>query len=359
MNQKQEIKCLHALQVAFSHRIVLVHRLLEQHGSAVKAWQHAKSTPSFPAYLDVRLEWDKLTTLQQETGLQLVQRDDEVYSPWLSEIAQPPHLLYCRGNIDLLKADALVAIVGTRKATTYGRRVVEDCVPELVAAGVVTVSGLALGIDAAVHAATVKAGGQTIAVLGSSVSLCEIYPRRNQALAEEILAAGGLIISEYPPGSQIYPSLFPERNRIIAGLSQATMVIEAGQKSGALITARLALDANRDVLAVPGSVFSPQSDGANQLIARGATPLLSCRTLFDELEYLMGSAPEACARLATAQLLEDEKSLLGFFSQELMSIDDLVEAAELPVSTITDIVTRLLLKGALRDNGDQQYVKAI
>ncbi|HYU64864.1 MAG TPA: DNA-processing protein DprA, partial [Candidatus Paceibacterota bacterium] len=192
-------------------------------------------------------------------------RKDKTYPKLLSQIHQPPKMLYYRGNISLFQTPCL-AVVGTRKLTPYGQEATRFLVHDLIKASCTIVSGLALGIDAAAHTAALEAGGNTIAVLGSGIDDESIYPRTNFNLAHKILNHNGLIVSEYPEGTKAQHFTFPARNRIISGLSRGVVVIEADRESGALITAQFALEQNRDVFAIPGSIFAPRSIGTNSLI---------------------------------------------------------------------------------------------
>lgn len=192
----------------------------------------------------------------------------------LKEIPDPPEKLYKIGAPVPDDAE-LITVVGSRSASEYGRRATESIIAGLRDYGVIIVSGLALGIDAVAHRAALKYGLRTVAIPGSGLDSKNIYPRSNRGLAEEIIKKGGTLLSEFEPEAEIFPSNFPQRNRIMAGISRATLVIEAAEKSGTLITARLALDYNRDVFAVPGSIFSKTSLGTNALIRDGAIPVSS------------------------------------------------------------------------------------
>ena len=208
-----------------------------------------------------------------------IQSDDDRYPQLLGQIHDFPKTLYCQGNLNLLAKNCF-AVVGTRKLTSYGKEVTQNIVRGLVHAGFVIVSGLALGIDSVAHQTTLDCDGETIAVLGTPLD--QIYPPENSKLAEDILNNNGLIISEYPAG---YPGLrmnFAIRDRLISGLSKGVLVIEAPEKSGALITAHCALDQNRDVFAVPGSIFSSNSVGPNSLIKKGAKLVTSAQDILDE-----------------------------------------------------------------------------
>ena len=196
---------------------------------------------------------------------------DDAYPELLREIAQPPLCLFFQGDFTLVNR-ACVAIVGARELTPYGQQVLATWLPHLVSAQLVTVSGLARGTDEAVHRGTLAHGGQTIAVIGTGVDVA--YPKRRDNLQTQI-SQQGLILSEYLPWEPPAKHHFPERNRIIAGLAQATVIVEARQKSGSLITANVALDENRVVMAVPGPVTNPLSAGTNALIVAGAIPLIS------------------------------------------------------------------------------------
>lgn len=198
---------------------------------------------------------------------------DPDYPPLLAQISDPPQSIFVRGNITLLSHPNLLAVVGSRKANTYGRAAIAKILPSIVATDIPIVSGLALGIDGLAHNASVHAGKQTIAVLGNGIDT--IYPRAHTKLAEEILQNNGAIVSEYPPNSPINKSNFPQRNRIIAGLCPVTLIVQADIRSGSLITARLALESGREVCAIPGPITDPLCSGTNQLIQQGAHPVNS------------------------------------------------------------------------------------
>ncbi|MFL2029319.1 DNA-processing protein DprA [Loigolactobacillus zhaoyuanensis] len=221
-------------------------------------------------------------TLQCHQNLKILTWLDDAYPLYLRESYQPPSVLFYQGQLELLAQPAL-ALVGARQATDYTQRVLTQFMPDLVAHHVVTISGLAAGADRMAHLTTLAARGRTIAVIGTGLD--GYYPRANQALQQRI-ATDGLVLTEYPLGSKPQRYHFPERNRIIAGLCQALCVTEARQHSGSLITANLALQANRNVLAVPGALWQPLSVGCNQLIAAGARPVLSANDLLEEMSII-------------------------------------------------------------------------
>jgi len=202
---------------------------------------------------------------------------DPDYPALLKEICAAPYILYYRGNLETLagKRKNRLAIVGSRKHSAYAEKVLSNFLPTLLINNLEIVSGLALGVDSLAHQITLNNGGRTIAVLGSGLDKMSIYPRVNYRLSQEIIKKGGLLISEFPPKTPALKQNFPQRNRIISGLSQATLVIEAKERSGALITSHYALEQNREVLVIPGNVFSEFSAGPNKLVQMGAKTIVS------------------------------------------------------------------------------------
>jgi DNA processing protein len=244
-----------------------------------------------------------------------------------------------------------VAIVGTRRVTAYGRQVAEDIGSSLARNGLTIISGLARGADSIAHQAALNAGGRTIAVLGSGLD--RIYPPENRHLAEQIKANGALI-SEYSPGTPPEASNFPQRNRLISGLSLAVIVIEAGHKSGALITAGFAADQGREVFAVPGNITSPGSKGTNRLIQNGAYPLLSAEQVLETLE--LGMVAEHRSARVTLPSDAVEAQLFETLGQEPLHIDEITNRTEIPVEKVTATLALMELKGMVRQVGGMQYV---
>jgi DNA processing protein len=266
-------------------------KLLERCGQPERAW-HASETDlvaagvdakSIPALLEKRRTLDLDAELEKlrRYGVRVLTLHDPDYPPRLREIYNPPALLYVRGEITR-QDDQAVGVVGTRSPTVYGRELAARIVPELVAAGLTVVSGLARGIDSIAHNAALQAGGRTIAVLGCGVDV--IYPSENRRLFERILEHGA-VVSEYPLGTKPDAFNFPARNRIISGLSLGSVVVEAGSSSGASITADYALEQNREVFAFPGRATDPRSAGCNRLIRDGRAKLVTCtQDILDELD---------------------------------------------------------------------------
>lgn len=285
-------------------------------------------------------------------GVELLSIEDDGYPPPLREIGDPPIFLSYIGDIGILSRP-LMGVVGTRRMTTYGRRVVSHFVPGFVRSGIVTVSGLALGVDAAVAKDTLDAGGRTVAVLGHG--LATLYPKANALLGEKIVKSGGLLLSEFPLGYPPDVYTFPARNRIIAGLSRGTLVVEAPVDSGAIITAELALEYNREVFAVPGQVFDDNAAGCHALIASGQARIV-CSP--EEVLREIGMIP-AEARADAFQPREgDERMVYEALDGMPRTMDDLIRHTSLDTPRIGTALTLLELAGAARNIGAGQWVRA-
>lgn len=287
-------------------------------------------------------------TLQHEISILTIK--DEAYPILLKEIYDPPAVLFVRGKLPI--SGKHLAVVGSRHATSYGYRIVDDCVVPLAKRGVVIVSGLAYGIDAAAHLAAIHAGGMTICVLGSGVDDASIYPTHHRTLAHQALAHGGAVISEFPLGTHALPNHFPIRNRIIAGLCQATLIVEAAKQSGSLITARCALAENRDVFAVPGSIYAPLSEGPNSLIKMGAIPVTSPDDVFNAMDVETFQKPSE-----HEPLNETENALYHLLGKEPQHVDELVEKSSLPTREVTGMLSLMEIKGAAIHTGGMYYVR--
>jgi DNA processing protein len=337
-------------------------RLIEHFGSAREAWEASAADLIFSgldgksceslmttrARIDLDVELERV----ERAGVQLLCVEDLEYPALLQQIPQPPPLIYVRGA--LTPADEWsLAVVGTRGPTTYGKEAARRVVGDLAGAGISVVSGLALGIDTIAHIAALESGGRTIAVLGSGVDLP--YPERNRRLAAQIIEQGALI-SEYPLGTLPVPTNFPARNRLISGLTQGTLVVEAGARSGALITVKFALEQGRDVFAIPGQIFSRASEGTNRLIRDGAGLVTQAGDILDALNWTKASAQQE-VKLA---LPDDptEAALLALISYDPQHIDELSRAAGLPTPSTSAALAMLELKGLVRQASAMQYVLA-
>ncbi len=282
---------------------------------------------------------------------------DPEYPTLLREIPDFPPLLYVRGNFTGWNEKPLLTIIGSRRHTNYGKQVAEKFSIEAVQAGFVVVSGLAFGIDSDAHQAALHHHGETLAVLGSGIDDSHITPQSHLALAKSVIQSGALL-SEYPPGSVANKGTFPARNRIMAGLSHGTLVVEAAEKSGTAITARLALDYNRDVFAVPGSIFSPLSTGCHQLIRQGAKPVVSMADIIEEYPHIMSSRQkEPEARIAPKHLSLDETLIWNILSHETLHIDMILKRSTLGTTKTLAQLTLLELQGLAKNVGGQQYIR--
>lgn len=296
--------------------------------------------------------------IYQQLGIRVLAFTDSAYPTLLREIHQAPLLLYVQGSLACLTGKTL-AFVGTRKASEYGKTVTQKLVSDLKPADVVVVSGLAAGIDTCAHWAAVQAGLPTVAVFGCGLDV--IYPPANRKLCQEILAGGGALVSEYPLGTPPTQYTFPQRNRIVAGLSHGVLVVEGDVKSGALITARLAVDEGRSVYAVPGNVFSPGSQGPHHLIKNGAIPVTEGMDVLNDLTWW--HSEQACqAELKASSskitqesqeltmlstLSEEERHLMQVIPFDALPIENLSALTQFPSAKISELLTLLELEGLI------------
>lgn len=280
---------------------------------------------------------------------------DDDYPEALAEIYDPPFILYCRGSLPE-SGEKILAVVGARKCTFYGQEVIDKIIPELTKNKIIIASGLALGIDSLAQSKTVASGGRTVAVLGSGVDRASIYPAANQRLAEEIIRSGGAVISEFPPGTPPLKQNFPQRNRIIAGLAWGTLIIEAALKSGSLITARCALEEGREVLAVPGNIFSPASEGPNNLIKSGAKPIAGAEDILEAWGVFDRPKTETKKRPDWSSCTLEEQLVLKNLSSEPQHINNLVHLTKLDTKTINSTLSMLEIQGIVRNIGGGNYI---
>jgi len=333
--------------------------LLDAFGSAEAAWQasaedlqaigfHASLIANFQQVrtsISLDMVWDRI----QNQGIRVLTWEDDDYPTRLLEISPSPPVLYLRGAIKP-EDDWAVAVVGTRRITAYGRQVTERIATKLSQAGVTVISGLARGVDGVAHKAALEAGGRTLAVLGCGVD--RIYPPEHRNLAEKIIK-NGAVISDFAPGTPPEASNFPPRNRIIAGLSLATVVVEADVRSGALITANFAADQGREVFAVPGSVLAPQSRGPNRLIQEGARPLLDPQEILDTLDLTMITEHQAARTVLPTNATEAQ--LFGVLGHEPLHVDDIRAQTNLSIEDVSSTLAIMELKGMVRQVGGMRY----
>jgi DNA processing protein len=338
---------------------VRLQALLDHFGDLRQAWEANRSdllsaglqSKTVDHILELRSGFDLNEYYQKmiSQGIKILTWLDEDYPARLKNIQQPPPVLYLRGDVTLQDHWA-VGIVGTRRITSYGRQVTEQISTLLARNGITVVSGLARGVDGIAHQAALAAGGRTIAVLGSGVD--QIYPPEHRSLAEKIAQAGA-VMSDYAPGTPPEAVNFPPRNRIISGLTGATVVIEAGETSGALITASFAAEQGKEVFAVPGGIYSPQSKGTNKLILEGATPLINPEDILNALDIKKVEQYHQASLLLPAD--EVESRLLTALNLEPMHIDDIQASVGLPVEKISASLTMLELKGMVRQVSGMTY----
>ena len=361
-----------------------IQNLINRAGGNEQAWtipdealeQYGWTTEQRHLFNEHRKHYQPEKALERlnQLGIEFIPATSPKFPKSLINIFDPPLGLYVRGTLHQNSLN--IAFVGSRKATPYGKTVTNMLVRPLAAKGVVIISGLAYGIDAEAHLATLQSNGTTWAVLGNGCDEMTLYPRAHRQLAKDIIKNDGAIISEYPPGTQGLPYFFPQRNRIVTGLSRAIVVVEAGKQSGALITARLGLEQNREVFAVPGPITSEMSQGTNELIRDGATPVSSAQQIMDELELftLFGgiptaktakqpvktrieSSPIAVERTPDNQPKNEQISVLNILTQNPLPIDEIVKASTLPSHTVASVLTMLEIDGLVKDTGGRNYVR--
>lgn len=340
-------------------------QLIKSFGSISEAWKAgppsirkaAKAIRGFDAddfvELRKRTDLDKMVDALEKRSIDIVVYNTPDYPELLTGITSPPPMLFTRGaGLDKLHG-LCVAIIGARRATGYGRMMAETIANELGKQNITVVSGLARGIDTAAHKGALSTPGGTVAVLGCGLDIC--YPPENHRLFEDITACG-VLISEYPLGVAPLAKHFPARNRIISGLCEAVVVVEANVKSGAMITADFALEYGREVFAVPGSVRSLLSHGPHRLLKEGASLIESAQDILLELGILAESVEEE-KKVDISLLGEDEQSVLEHVGFELTHIDDITTASGYPVAHVAGILTMLELKGYLQQDQGKYFQK--
>jgi DNA processing protein len=370
-NSLENIALLNALSFFRPLTIsIKLHELIKYAGGIAKAWaipdetleQYGWTTELRQKFNEHRARFNVENELQKlyEQNISFVSFYSPQYPEILRTIFDPPLGLYVRGSLPQNSLN--IAFVGSRKATPYGKTATNMLVRPLAAKGVTIVSGLAYGIDAEAHRATLSVHGTTVAVLGNGCDEQTMYPRAHRELARQIIAEGGAVISEYPPKTSGLSYFFPQRNRIVSGLSRALVIIEASEKSGALITARLALDQNREVFALPGPITSETSHGTNSLLREGANPALSAEQILETLELfnLFGERkiqqtlpPNGSANAPTT----DNEKILEILSSFPITIDKIVEESKLPSNVVSSAITMLEIDGLVKDTGGRNYIK--
>lgn len=331
--------------------------LLSEFHTAMHAWESIYTQPSLlkdkarqsfetrAAQIDPELEWKKI----EQRNITVLTLDDKEYPPQLRTIHSPPLLLYVKGDVRTLSLPS-IAVVGTRSHSSYGKEVVERIIPHITRAGICIVSGLAQGIDTLAHSEALKSGGITVAVLGCGLDVIETSSSKN--LVQKIYKSKGAIISEYPLSTPPLKHHFPARNRIIAGLTLGTLVVESRLPGGSLITAQHALDEGRDVFAVPGPITGAASEGTNKLIQEGAYAVTSADDILDILNVDVQTSNRVSAPV---ELSQTESMIMEALEMEALYIDEIVAKTDLAVNEANARLTALELKGLVKNVGGNTY----
>ncbi|MGB9597116.1 MAG: DNA-processing protein DprA [Candidatus Poribacteria bacterium] len=303
---------------------------------------------------------DEELRLIEKYNCKIITIEDQTYPQSLKAIHDPPPLLYVKGELTDSDSNS-IAIVGTRNATPYGKMAAEKISSQLASRGITIVSGLAQGIDTYAHKGALSVGGRTIAVLGNGLDI--IYPSENAKLFEEIVNSGA-VISELPMGTQPRRAIFPQRNRIISGISLGTLVIEASKQSGALITADLALEQGREVFAVPGQIFSEESKGTNWLIKQGAKLVESVEDILEELpsssfNQTLEDNIKTEDMIIESQLSGDETAVWNVIGSSPIHIDDISKQSNLPVFKVCSVLVMLELKGLVQQLSGKMFIRKL
>jgi DNA processing protein len=336
-------------------------QLLNWFGDLSSAWQASEAQliqsglekQPTANLLHVRKQIDLDSELAKiaKVGARLITLADDGYPTLLKKLPDAPTVLYVRGSVKPDDHHAL-SIVGTRKATSYGKDAAYHLAKQLAGQGVTVISGMAHGIDSAAHRGALDGGGRTIAVMGCGVDV--IYPSDHHKLAQQIMGCGALI-SEFPIGMHPEARNFPRRNRVISGLALGVLIVEAPDKSGAMITASIAADQGREVFAVPGNIFNPMSVGTNRLIQDGAKLVMNVSDVLDELNLVHSIVQTQTMTERIIPANDTEAELLEHLGADPIHIDDLVRLCGLPVATVSSTLTILELKGLARTVGHMQY----
>jgi DNA processing protein len=335
MNTEKEKKCFHTLAMQTQGEYRALDKLRNTYGSWSNAYEKEGKN-------DNEKEWANLTS----QNITLILYDDPTFPSVLKEIPWPPFALYVRGTLP--EWNGAIGVVGTRKATPHGVETARKLGRELAAKGVAIISGLALGVDAAAHAGALEAGGTTIAVLAGGPN--EIYPRQNQQLGEQIIENGGAIIAEYPPGSPSLPRRFIERNRIVSGLSHGIIVIEAPARSGALATARFAIEQNREVFVVPGGITQKNYEGSHNLIKEGASLITGSEDVLDTLpEEIQNAIGEERGKRQKNVSEEEQKIISALQSEGNASVDNIQKILKMDIISINRCLGALTVRGIVKE----------
>ena len=338
-----------AILLASKHDLMQVEGVGEEVAQSVVSWRET---------VDLDAELQRI----EKSGVQVVSRDDAEYPKNLREVYDPPVVLYVKGTLSARDALA-IAVVGSRRTTLYGQEMARKLAFQLAHVGVTVTSGLARGIDTAAHNGALQAKGRTVAVIGCGIDV--VYPAENEQLADEIVAKGGAVVTEFPFGVQPSPQNFPMRNRIISGWSIGVVVVEANLKSGALITANQAAEQGRQVFAVPGRADSILSKGTHKLIKEGAKLTEDAEDILNEFEYLLPkratdpaeAGAEGRGTKPALQLSDTEEKVMAQVGNEEVAIDEIIRASGLTTACVSATLLALEMKRLVRQLPGKQYVR--
>ncbi len=357
MTIKAELKYIHAINILATAKIDALQNISDHFGGD---FQKAFNSPELARLLPIDLdfakakrvidpekEWKKL----EKEKIEVITILDKAYPKTLKHIPHPPFVLYIRGSKEILKSKCF-GVVGTRALTDYGRRATPDIVRDIVRGGLTIVSGLATGIDTLAHKAAIDNSGKTIAVLGCGPDDQTIFPQQNLRLAHKILETGGAIISEYAPGTQGRAFTFPQRNRIISGLSLGVLVVEADIKSGAMITAYDAVDQNRDLFCVPGSIYGKTSQGTNLMIQKGAKLVTTGHDILEEYEIYLDKKE---IKIKADNPVEEK--ILAILTGEPVGVDDIIRRTMLDAAQINGALVLMEMNKKVRSLGNNKFVR--
>jgi DNA processing protein len=364
MSYEKELVYLNALNSISVFGATRITSLVKNFGSAEAAW--SVSPENYPPHLELQNYYDRITKERsvinpekeweqlEKTGVHCITPNCPGYPSLLRQVSVPPPLLYYRGSLERINNPA-VAIVGSRRATFYGSEVAGRLAGELALAGVAVISGMALGVDTAAHRGALEKGGYTAAVLGCGLGRC--YPPRNRELMEQ-LAATGAVISEFSIMAEPHAVHFPQRNRIISGLSLGTVVVEATEKSGALITAGYALEQNREVYAVPGNIGSPYSRGCHRLLKEGAKLVETVKDILDELYISSETGEQLSLDFAEPELSVPEKKLIDILPYQPMHIDSIIQLSGMSASEASALLLALEIRGLIKQTPGKYFCRS-
>ena len=348
---------------------VQLRRLLDHFGSIKHCWHASPGDligvegipqKTMEKFHEEKKNLDSLEKLEEEIlkkDIRVITWEDENYPEYLKQIYDPPMVLFVKGDLNRCNMQKCLAVVGSRRSSHYIKEILKKIIRELRGMDITIVSGMALGVDSCAHNAAIENDIPTIAILGSGFD--NIYPAKNKDLFKKISETNGAVISEYFPDTQPLPMRFPRRNRIISGLSQGTLVAEAGLNSGALITASLTLEQGRELLCIPGMVTNPNTEGIHKLIKEGAAVVTEAKDILDHLGWINIKTNKNTNSNIELKLLDNEKKIYEILDLEPMSFDDLINQSKLTVEELMSTLTSMELSGIITQMPGQNFVKNI